>query len=147
MGAFVGDTCNFFIGRTLGYRFVHYKFFSKLIKRRISKKQKCILKNMALLSIILGIIFPLFVTFVPFVAGISQFPVQSFLKRAFIAALSWSLIATGAGLSFWEYPLCETHFSAIILGIVIVTLPPTVISVVRSAMIKKRNNQMKIRKL
>ena len=31
----------------------------------------------------------------------------------------------------------------IILGIVIVTLLPTVISVVRSAMIKKRNNQMK----
>ena len=94
-------------------------------------------------SIILGRYIPIIRTFVPFVAGISQFPAQSFLKRAFIAALSRSLIATGAGYLFGNIPFVKIHFSAIILGIVIVTLLPTVISVVRSAMIKKRNNQMK----
>ena len=143
VGAFVGDTCNFFIGRTLGYRFVHYKFFSKLIKEENIKEAEVYFEKHGSSSIILGRYIPIIRTFVPFVAGISQFPVHSFLKRAFIAALSWSLIATGAGYLFGNIPFVKTHFSAIILGIVIVTLLPTVISVVRSAMIKKRNNQMK----
>ena len=94
-------------------------------------------------SIILGRYIPIIRTFVPFVAGISQFPIHSFLKRTFLAAVSWSVIATGAGYLFGNIPFVKTHFSAIIFGIVIVTLLPTVISIVRSALIKKRNNQMK----
>lgn len=127
----------------MGYRFVHYKFFSKLIKEENIKEAEVYFGKHGSTSIILGRYIPIIRTFVPFVAGISQFPVQSFLKRAFIAALSWSLIATGAGYLFGNIPFVKIHFSAIILGIVIVTLLPTVISVVRSAMIKKRNNQMK----
>lgn len=137
IAAFVGDTCNFFIGRTAGYRLVHHKFFSQFIKEDNIKDAELYFEKYGSTSIILGRYIPIIRTFVPFVAGLSQFPVSSFIKRSFIAALSWTVIATGAGYLFGNIPFVKTHFSAIILTIVFVTLLPSAITVVKTSKKKK----------
>ncbi|BBK79517.1 VTT domain-containing protein [Streptococcus mutans] len=137
IAAFVGDTCNFFIGRTAGYRLVHHKFFSQFIKEDNIKDAELYFEKYGSTSIILGRYIPIIRTFVPFVAGLSQFPVPSFIKRSFIAALSWTVIATGAGYLFGNIPFVKTHFSAIILAIVFVTLLPSAITVVKTSKKKK----------
>ena len=137
IAAFVGDTCNFFIGRTAGYRLVHHKFFSQFIKEDNIKDAELYFEKYGSTSIILGRYIPIIRTFVPFVAGLSQFPVSSFIKRSFIAALSWTVIATGAGYLFGNIPFVKTHFSAIILAIVFVTLLPSAITVVKTSKKKK----------
>lgn len=137
IAAFVGDTCNFFIGRTAGYRLVHHKFFSQFIKENNIKDAELYFEKYGSTSIILGRYIPIIRTFVPFVAGLSQFPVSSFIKRSFIAALSWTVIATGAGYLFGNIPFVKTHFSAIILAIVFVTLLPSAITVVKTSKKKK----------
>ena len=137
IAAFVGDTCNFFIGRTAGYRLVHHKFFSQFIKEDNIKDAELYFEKYGSTSIILGRYIPIIRTFVPFVAGLSQFPVPSFIKRSFIAALSWTVIAAGAGYLFGNIPFVKTHFSAIILAIVFVTLLPSAITVVKTSKKKK----------
>lgn len=137
IAAFVGDTCNFFIGRTAGYRLVHHKFFSQFIKEDNIKDAELYFEKHGSTSIILGRYIPIIRTFVPFVAGLSQFPVSSFIKRSFIAALSWTVIAAGAGYLFGNIPFVKTHFSAIILAIVFVTLLPSAITVVKTSKKKK----------
>lgn len=137
IAAFVGDTCNFFIGRTAGYRLMHHKFFSQFIKEDNIKDAELYFEKYGSTSIILGRYIPIIRTFVPFVAGLSQFPVPSFIKRSFIAALSWTVIATGAGYLFGNIPFVKTHFSAIILAIVFVTLLPSAITVVKTSKKKK----------
>lgn len=137
IAAFVGDTCNFFIGRTAGYRLVHHKFFSQFIKEDNIKDAELYFEKYGSTSIILGRYIPIIRTFVPFVAGLSQFPVSSFIKRSFIATLSWTVIATGAGYLFGNIPFVKTHFSAIILAIVFVTLLPSAITVVKTSKKKK----------
>ena len=137
IAAFVGDTCNFFIGRTAGYRLVHHKFFSQFIKEDNIKDAELYFEKYGSTSIILGRYIPIIRTFVPFVAGLSQFPVSSFIKRSFIAALSWTVIAAGAGYLFGNIPFVKTHFSAIILAIVFVTLLPSAITVVKTSKKKK----------
>lgn len=137
IAAFVGDTCNFFIGRTAGYRLVHHKFFSQFIKEDNIKDADLYFEKYGSTSIILGRYIPIIRTFVPFVAGLSQFPVSSFIKRSFIAALSWTVIAAGAGYLFGNIPFVKTHFSAIILAIVFVTLLPSAITVVKTSKKKK----------
>ena len=137
IAAFVGDTCNFFIGRTAGYRLVHHKFFSQFIKEDNIKDAELYFEKYGSTSIILGRYIPIIRTFVPFVAGLSQFPVPSFIKRSFIAALSWTVIATGAGYLFGNIPFVKTHFSAIILAIVFVTLLPSAITVVKTSRKRK----------
>ena len=137
IAAFVGDTCNFFIGRTAGYRLGHHKFFSQFIKEDNIKDAELYFEKYGSTSIILGRYIPIIRTFVPFVAGLSQFPVSSFIKRSFIAALSWTVIAAGAGYLFGNIPFVKTHFSAIILAIVFVTLLPSAITVVKTSKKKK----------
>ena len=137
IAAFVRDTCNFFIGRTAGYRLVHHKFFSQFIKEDNIKDAELYFEKYGSTSIILGRYIPIIRTFVPFVAGLSQFPVPSFIKRSFIAALSWTVIAAGAGYLFGNIPFVKTHFSAIILAIVFVTLLPSAITVVKTSKKKK----------
>lgn len=130
--AFLGDTCNFLIGHTVGNKLIKHNFFSKLIKKKhIDEAEQYFEKNGSI-AIILGRYMPIVRTFVPFVAGISQFSTQEFIKRAFIAALSWSLIATGSGYLFGNIPFVKEHFSAIIISIIIVTLLPSVIGFLKS---------------
>ena len=137
LAAFLGDTCNFLIGHTIGHKLITNRHFGKLIKKKhLDDAEKYFEKNGSL-AIILGRYMPIIRTFVPFVAGISQFPLQDFVKRAFIAALSWSLIATGSGYLFGNIPFVKEHFSAIILGIIVVTLLPSVIGFLKS--IKKES--------
>ncbi|MFZ2845974.1 MAG: VTT domain-containing protein [Lactococcus chungangensis] len=130
--AFLGDTSNFFIGHTAGYKLINHKFFSKLIKPKHIEEAELYFEKNGSLAIILGRYIPIIRTFVPFVAGISQFSASDFIKRAFIAALSWSLIATGAGYLFGNISFVKTHFSVIILAIIFVTLLPSFITVIKS---------------
>ena len=130
--AFLGDTSNFFIGHTAGYKLINHKFFSKLIKPKHIEEAELYFEKNGSLAIILGRYIPIIRTFVPFVAGISQFSASDFSKRAFIAALSWSLIATGAGYLFGNISFVKTHFSVIILAIIFVTLLPSFITVIKS---------------
>lgn len=136
LGAFLGDTCNFLIGHTIGNKLITNRYFGKLIKKKhLDDAEKYFEKNGSL-AIIIGRYMPIIRTFVPFVAGISQFSIKEFLKRAFIGALSWSLIATGAGYLFGNIPFVKKHFSAIIIGIIVVTLLPSLIGFIKS--IKKK---------
>lgn len=132
IAAFFGDTCNFFIGRTVGYRLVKHPFFSRFIKEKNIKDAKEFFEEKGTTTIILGRYLPIIRTFTPFVAGISQLPLQIFIKHALIAALSWSLIATGAGYLFGNIPFVKSHFSLIIIAIVLVTLLPTLVTAIES---------------
>ncbi|WP_373774683.1 VTT domain-containing protein [Streptococcus ferus] len=138
LSAFLGDTCNFLIGRHLGYKLVHRPFFRKIIKEESIKEAELYFEKKGAAAIILGRYVPIIRTFVPFVAGISQFPLRDFLQKALIAALSWSLIATGSGYLFGNIPFVKAHFSAIIIGIVFVTLLPTLRSFVTSVRLRRR---------
>ncbi len=71
--AFLGDICNFFIGHTAGYKMINHKFFSKLIKPQHIEDAELYFEKNGSLAIILGRYIPIIRTFVPFVAGISQF--------------------------------------------------------------------------
>lgn len=138
IGAFVGDTCNFYIGRTLGYRFINHPFLNRFIKKEHVQEAEQYFEKKGASAIILGRYIPIVRTFVPFVAGISQFPPKDFIKRTFIAALSWSLIATGAGYLFGNIPFVKQHFSAIILAIVVLTLIPSIVAGIKSVLTKKK---------
>ena len=132
LAAFIGDACNFYIGRTFGYRLVKHRFFSRFIKEKNITDAEVFFEKRGAGAIILGRYLPIIRTFTPFVAGISQFDPIAFIKRSFIAALSWSLIATGAGYLFGNISFVKSHFSLIILGIAVLTLLPVVISGIKS---------------
>ncbi|MFL2073256.1 VTT domain-containing protein [Leuconostoc mesenteroides] len=142
LAAVIGDSVNFWIGRTGGYKILHHRFFGRFIKEQHIKEAEAFFEKRGAAAIIIGRYMPIVRTFVPFVAGISQFSYKHFLRNSLIAAFSWSLIATGAGYMFGNIPFVKAHFSVIILGIALVTLMPTIIGVVRSAMVAKKQKKI-----
>ena len=138
VAAVTGDSLNFWIGRTGGYKLIRHPVIGRFIKETHIHEAEAFFEKRGAAAIIIGRYMPIVRTFIPFVAGISQFPYSHFLRNNVIAAFSWSLIATGAGYLFGNIPFVSAHFSVIILGIALITLLPTIIGIIRLVIISQR---------
>lgn len=138
IAAVAGDSLNFWIGRTGGYKLIRHPLIGRFIKEEHIREAEGFFEKRGAAAIIIGRYMPIVRTFIPFVAGISQFSYGVFLRNNVIAAFSWSLIATGAGYMFGNIPFVSTHFSVIILGIALVTLLPTISGIIRSIVVSRR---------
>lgn len=70
---------------------------------------------------------PIIRTFVPFTAAGSNFPFKRFIKYNMSAAITWVAICCGGGYFFGNIPFVKEHFSAVVLGIIVISLIPAVI--------------------
>lgn len=138
IAAVAGDSLNFWIGRTGGYKLIRHPLIGRFIKEEHIREAEGFFEKRGAAAIIIGRYMPIVRTFIPFVAGISQFSYGVFLRNNVIAAFSWSLIATGAGYMFGNIPFVSAHFSVIILGIALVTLLPTISGIIRSIVVSRR---------
>ncbi|MFR6560407.1 MAG: cytochrome O ubiquinol oxidase, partial [Weissella confusa] len=59
-----------------------------------------------------------------------------------IAATIWVVVAVEAGYYFGGIPFVSEHFSLVIIGILVVTALPAIISAVRQSIISKKQKQM-----
>ncbi|MDF7636905.1 VTT domain-containing protein [Leuconostocaceae bacterium ESL0958] len=137
VAAVLGDTLNYWLARTGGRSLINRKPFRYMIKEESIHKAEEFFEKKGAASIILGRYIPIVRTFVPFVAGVSDFDFKTFFRYVLIAAFSWSFLSTGAGALFGNIPFVKEHFSVIVLGIVFVTILPSIISVLRSWLKKK----------
>ncbi|MDY3023953.1 VTT domain-containing protein [Streptococcus hyovaginalis] len=128
IGALSGDTTNFLIARTWGYHLIQQPLLKRFIKENYLADARTYFSEKGRFAIILGRYVPIIRTFIPFVAGLSHVSPKTFMKQAIIAALSWSLIATGSGYLFGNIPFVKSHFSVIILAIVAISLLPSILS-------------------
>lgn len=138
IAAVAGDTLNYWIGHTGGYQLLKKPPFNKMIKEQNIKEAEAFFEKHGGMAIILGRYVPIIRTFVPFVSGVSHFSFSTFFRYVVIAAFSWSFLATGAGSLLGNIPFFQEHFSAIVLGIVLVSLIPTIIAVGRSFFQKRK---------
>ena len=142
VAAVAGDTLNFWISRTGGSKLLQHPFMRRFIKEEHIREAEAFFEKHGAMAIIIGRYMPIVRTFVPLVAGISQFPFSHFFRNTLIAAFSWSFIATGAGYLFGNIPFVKDNFSIIIIGIAFVTILPTIISIIRSMVINHRAKQI-----
>ncbi|MCO0832182.1 VTT domain-containing protein [Fructobacillus sp. W13] len=138
VAAMVGDLTNYLIARKGGRPLLDKKPFSFLIKGSHIEDAEAFFQKHGGVAVIMGRYVPIIRTFVPFVAGLSAFNFRRFVTYTFIAAFSWSFLMTGAGALFGNIPFVAEHFSAIILGIVFVTLLPSIIAVIKAMLNKKK---------
>ena len=74
---------------------------------------------------------PIIRTFVPFVAGLSTMEWHKFMLYNGISAVLWVGSLLGAGYFFGSLPIIKDHFSIVVYGIVMVSLLPFLVTVVR----------------
>lgn len=127
-----GDSLNFFIAKKLGRAATKNAFFGKYINEAKLEEAEHLFDRMGDIVITLARFMPIIRTFIPFVAGSSTMSYKRFLPYSFLGAISWVTLCCGAGYWFGNYPFVKAHFSAIVLGIIVVSLIPILVTAIKS---------------
>jgi membrane-associated protein len=82
-------------------------------------------------AVILSRFFPIFRTFVPFVAGLSRMDRTKFYTYTLVGGVSWVLLLTFAGYFLGRIPFVKNNISFIVMGILVASLIPVFITAIK----------------
>jgi Uncharacterized membrane-associated protein len=134
IAAILGNTLNYHIGK-----FVGPKVFSKDNSLFFNKKHlhttAIFYEKHGAKTIIIARFLPVLRTFAPFVAGIGRMRYFKFQAYNIFSSILWSGSFITTGYFFGNLPVVKENFSMFILGIIIVSVIPSIwkaISIKRS---------------
>lgn len=116
--AFIGDTVNYFIGRSLS----RWQWLSKRVNAPGMVKAHRLLEKHGVKTVAFGRFVPLIRTFIPLIAGTMRFDFRRFMIGNLIGVIVWVLAASLVGYYFGSIPFVKEHFSLIILIFVVAAL-------------------------
>ena len=123
IAALLGDNCNYFIGRFLGPRVFRWEQ-SRFFNRHALDRTREFYERHGGKTLVIARYLPLVRTFAPFVAGIGRMHYPRFLSFSVAGAVLWVFSLVGAGYFLGNLPFVKQNLSAIIVGIVVVSLLP-----------------------
>lgn len=134
--AILGDQCNFMIGHFFGKKIVESGKVKAMTPERLQKSE-AFLQKWGHLAIFLGRFFPFIRTFVPFIAGMGGMHWRNFVIFNVLGGITWYTLFTLLGYFFGGIPFVQEHFELLIVGIVLVSVIPTIVGLVKAKLSKK----------
>ena len=134
--AILGDQCNFMIGHFFGRKIIDSGKVKAMTPERMAKSE-AFLDKWGHLAIFLGRFFPFIRTFVPFIAGMGGMKWHSFVLFNVLGGITWSTVFTLLGYFFGGITFVQEHFELLIVGIVLVSVIPTVAGLIKAKFGKK----------
>ena len=128
VAAIAGDTLNYGFGRTVASR---YLLESGLLDRRRVAEAETFYRRHGGKTILLARFAPFLRTFAPFVAGMARMPYGRFAVYNVAGGTAWVVLCTLGGFFFGNVPAIKENFSAVLLGIVVVSLLPVLAAFAR----------------
>jgi len=129
IAAFSGDNTNYFIGRFIGKK-VYEKDY-RLIKRKYLDRTHEFYEKHGGKTLIIARFMPIIRTFAPFVAGVGNMAYPRFLFYSLTGNIIWVNSFSFAGYFFGNIPLVKKNFTLVIFAIIIVSLVPPLITVLK----------------
>lgn len=134
LASFLGDNANYWVGCYFGQKIVSNKRIP--INQEHIDKTRDFYKEHGKKTIIMARFMPIVRTFAPFVAGIGKMEYRKFVFFSFIGGLSWVAIFVFAGYFFGNIPLVKNNFSTVIFIIILVSISPALIKLIKSKLAK-----------
>lgn len=128
--AILGDFVNFEIGKHFGQR-LFANPDSKIFKQSYLQKTHDYYEKYGGRTIIIARFIPIVRTFAPFVAGMGRMRYGEFIRYNVIGAVAWVVSFTLLGYFFGQLPFVKQHFSWIMIGIIVVSVLPMVVEIIR----------------
>ena len=126
----LGDGVNYSIGRFLGPKVFHSES-SRLLNKQHLLKAQGFYERYGGKTIVLARFMPIIRTFAPFVAGIGKMNYPRFAMFNVSGAVAWVCAFTLGGHYFGNLPSVKRNFHFVILAIIIISVMPAVIEVLR----------------
>ncbi|SDI89415.1 membrane-associated protein [Arthrobacter subterraneus] len=127
--AFLGDQIGYWLGRRFGRRL--FADNAKILKTRYLLSAETFFNRYGGRSLVLARFVPFARTFVPLAAGIAHYQYRKFLLWNALGALLWGAGLTVAGSLLGGVPFIAGHVDLIALVIVVASVVPTVVEVIR----------------
>jgi len=134
--AIIGDAVNYAIGHHVGPAI--FKRETRFLNKQHLLQAHAFYAKHGGKAIILARFIPIVRTFAPFVAGIALMNKAQFFLYNITGALLWVFSLVTAGFFLGNIPVVKENFSLVIYGIIIVSVLPIVIEVVKAWLAKRR---------
>lgn len=130
IAAILGDSVNYAIGRKLGTRaFANPQ--SRIFRPSYLKKTEQFYERYGNKTIVMARFVPIVRTFAPFLAGVGHMNYRTFGLYNAAGGILWVVLLVGAGYLFGEVPFVKKNFELVILGIIVISILPPFIEVLR----------------
>ena len=135
--AVIGNIVNYTIGRLIGQK-LYEKEKHRFIKKENIDSAMAFFNKHGGATIIITRFMPIVRTFTPFVAGIAKMPRHTFFLYNLAGGFLWVTLFLTVGYIFGQQPFVKSHISMIMIGIIVISLLPAVITRL-VAMYKSKN--------
>ncbi|MCL4780593.1 MAG: DedA family protein [Gammaproteobacteria bacterium] len=136
VAAILGNTVNYWVGRLVGHELKLR--FPRLIRQDHLDRTHAYFERYGGMTIVIARFVPIVRTVAPFAAGIGQMDHLRYQSYNVAGSLLWVLLLVPAGYFFANVPFVKNNFSAVVLGIVFVSILPGIIGVLRARAAAKR---------
>ncbi|MCU1727798.1 DedA family protein [Pseudomonas sp. 7P_10.2_Bac1] len=131
LAAILGDSTNYIIGRTAGERLFSNPD-SKIFRRDYLQKTHDFYERHGGKTVTMARFLPIFRTFAPFVAGVARMFYPRFFMFSVFGTILWVGGLVTLGYFFGNVPFIKTNLSLLVVGIIVLSLVPMIIGVIRS---------------
>jgi len=130
IAAILGDSANYAIGKYFGQMILKHEGAWFLKKEYIERTHKFYEKYGAK-TIVIARFVPIVRTFAPFIAGVGNMAYPKFFSYNVIGGLLWVALFVFGGFFFGNIPVIKHNFTLVIFAIIIISILPAVIEVIR----------------
>lgn len=130
LASFSGDNTNYWIGRLLGLRLIK-RMNGRLLKREYLDKAHAFYEKHGGKTVIIARFLPIVRTYAPFVAGVGLMRYRLFVLFSALGSVAWVGSLTVAGYLFGNIPVVKNNLTAIVLGVIVISLLPAMFEFIR----------------
>jgi membrane-associated protein len=134
LAVIIGDNVNYFLGNKIGIRLFDMKI--PFLKREYLTKTEAFYEKYGGKTIVMARFVPIVRTFAPFVAGIGAMSYPKYISYCIGGGILWVTGLTMLGYLFGQTELVKNNFELVILGIIVVSVLPMIIEVLRAKFAK-----------
>jgi len=137
LAAVAGDSLNYAIGWWIGPR-IFRRADSWFLKQAYLERTHRFFERFGGRTIVIARFVPIVRTYAPFVAGVGQMSYRRFAAFNVSGALLWVGVILYAGYVFGNVPVVKNNLSAVILGIILLSMSPGIVELVRHRLASRR---------
>lgn len=131
IAAVAGDTVNYQIGHLLREKVQHREHI-RLIKTEYIDRTHAFFERNGGKTVTIARFIPIIRTFAPFVAGVGEMPYRKFFGFNVVGGILWVSLMFGFGHFFGNIPYIRSHFSLVVLAIVVISVLPVAVTFFKS---------------
>ena len=133
LAAILGDSTNYIIGRTVGEK-LFQNSNSRIFRRDYLIRTHEFYDRHGGKTVTLARFLPIIRTFAPFVAGVGRMHYPRFVGFSVLGSILWVGSLVTLGYYFGNVPFIKKNLSVLVLAIIVISLLPMIIGLVRSRM-------------